>query len=125
VLATAITAVSLKPVSNTVTVIFSNQVFKVLDKNLETLHAIAYDTVRRPNKNETLELFFYVKESQKVKIDLYTKVGKSVKSFGEKTYPKGANRLALELPLTLPTGTYYAYFDCTEFKKSVLFVIVE
>ncbi|MBL8993254.1 MAG: PKD domain-containing protein, partial [Spirochaetia bacterium] len=121
--ALAVDTVFGRPHTNALTNVFDNGLFKVLDKNLENLRAIAYDTIRHPSKKETLELYFYIKDNQKVKINLYSKLGRAVLSYGEKDYFHGHNRLTLNLPTTLPTGPYYAVFECKEFTKTVLFVV--
>ncbi|MBL8995341.1 MAG: hypothetical protein JNM63_18490 [Spirochaetia bacterium] len=123
VLAKAVDTVFGRTHSNQIAVTFDNGLFKVLDKDLENLKAIAYDTIRHPAKNETLEFFFYIKDNQKVKIHLYNKLGRPVLSYGEQSYSHGHNRVALNLPVSLPTGPYYAVFECKEFNKTVLFVV--
>jgi len=44
-------------------------------------------------------------------------------SYGDKSYGHGHNRVALDLPMTLPNGPYYAVFECKEYTKTVLFVV--
>lgn len=42
--------------------------------------------------------------------------------YGDKDCIHGPNRIAVSLP---PTGPYYAVFECKEFIKTVLFVVMQ
>ncbi|MBN8217381.1 MAG: right-handed parallel beta-helix repeat-containing protein [Spirochaetes bacterium] len=106
--------------SNQILCFLDNQVFKILGKGLEDRHAIVYDNVIPLGGDSPVELFFHLKENQKVQIGVYDKWGKAVGRFPDRLYPHGPNRLVWDrVPKDLPAGVYYAFVKCAEYSVSV------
>ncbi|MBN8217380.1 MAG: right-handed parallel beta-helix repeat-containing protein [Spirochaetes bacterium] len=106
--------------SNQILCFLDNQVFKILGKGLEDRHAIVYDNVIPLGGDSPVELFFHLKENQKVQIGVYDKWGKAIGRFPDRVYPHGPNRLVWDrVPKDLPAGVYYAFVKCAEYSVSV------
>lgn len=127
--ATAVDTVFSRTHTGSVILHFDNQLFKILDKGLENLKAITYDTIRTIGKDTAVELFFYIPSDQTVRIDLYNKLGRLLRTVSSQKYFHGHNRVVMPMdiiPPNFPSGPYYLHFhtpSSSDIDKSVLLVI--